>query len=156
MAKTFLAAGNDSDRTRVTHQPEPWVPVHYFFYGSLMDEKTLTQVLRLSSPPVLRPASIVGYSIRMWGPYPTLIDGPPGNVVSGMVYEVQAEAHEKRLAYYETDAYRSASCFITPGAGGEQIFGKTFVWANDPNDRALSVGSFDFEAWKKARGSAST
>jgi gamma-glutamylcyclotransferase (GGCT)/AIG2-like uncharacterized protein YtfP len=153
MAKKFLAARNDPGNSHVTYEPEPWKPVHYFFYGSLMDEKQLTQVLRLKSPPTLRPASIVGYSIKMWGPYPALIDGPPGNVVSGVVYEVQRPDHEKRLAYYETDAYRCAACFIVPGTQGEQMFGKTFVWADDPNDGELSVGSFDFEAWKRARSS---
>jgi len=151
MAKKFLAAQNDPSNTHITHQREPWKPVHYFFYGSLMDEHQLTHVLSLKSPPVLRPASIVGYSIKMWGPYPTLVDGPPGNVVNGMVYEVQKEHHEKRLAYYETNAYRCASCSIGPGGGGEAIFGKTFVWASDPDDEELSVGSFDLEAWKKAR-----
>jgi gamma-glutamylcyclotransferase (GGCT)/AIG2-like uncharacterized protein YtfP len=110
MVTKFLAARNDA-----THQTEPWKPVHYFFYGSLMDEQKLTEVLRLDSTPVLRPASIVGYSIKMWGPYPTLIDGPPGNVVNGMVYEVQKEGHEKRLAYYETKAYRCVSCSIKLG-----------------------------------------
>ena len=42
-----------------------------------------------------------------------------------MVYEVQKEDYEKRLAYYETGAYQYAACFIAPGAAGEQIFGKT-------------------------------
>jgi len=114
-----------------------------------MDEQKLTDVLRLGSTPVLRPASIVGFSTKMWGPYPALIDGPPGNVVDGMVYEVRKKDHEKRLACYETDAYRCVSCPIKSGAGGEQIIGKTLVWA--ANEAALSVGSFDLEAWKRAR-----
>ena len=150
MAKKFwYAARYDSDNT--PYEPPPWKPVYYFFYGSLMDDRKLTQVLRLNSPPVLRPASIIGYSIKMWGPYPTLVDGPPGNVVSGMAYEVQKEDHEKRLAYYETNAYRCAACSIQPGTGGEsEISGKTFVWAKGPDDEDLSPGSFDLEAWKKA------
>lgn len=156
MAKKFRAYSNNPNRNLAAPQPEPWKPVHYFFYGSLMDENQLTKVLRLDSPPVLQPASIVGYSIKMWGPYPTLLDGPPDNVVNGMVYEVQKEAHEKRLAYYETDAYQCAACFIQPGEGGKQIFGKTFVWARDPDDKDLSEGSFDFEMWKKARQPASS
>ena len=121
-----------------------------------MDEQQLKKVLSLGSPPALRlrPASIVGYSIKMWGPYPTLVDGPPGNVVNGMIYEVQKEAHEKRLAYYETNAYRCALCLIKPGTGKEEIFGKTFVWANDPNDQVLSPGSFDLEAWKRAHSAS--
>ena len=119
-----------------------------------MDEQQLKKVLRLDSPPDLRPASIVGYSIKMWGPYPALVDGPPGNVVNGVVYEVTREDHERRLAYYETDAYRSALCYIQPADGGEQIYGKTFVWADDPNDEDLAVGSFDLEGWRKARAAA--
>ena len=130
---------------------EPWKPVHYFFYGSLMDDQKLIQVLGLTHPPVLRPATIVGYSIKMWGPYPTLVEGPPENVLNGMAYEVQHERHEKRLAYYETDAYMCATCLIKPASGGDQIAGKTFVWAGDPNDRILRPGSFDLEAWKKGR-----
>lgn len=129
--------------------PEPWKPVYYFFYGSLMDDQQLTNILRLTSPPVLRPASIVGYSIKLWGPYPALINGPPGNVVNGAMYEVLQESHERRLAFYETRSYEAASCLITPGTGGEQITGKTFVWARDPDE--LSPGGFDLEAWRKAR-----
>ena len=122
-----------------------------------MDDRQLKKVLRLDSPPVLRPASIVGYSIKLWGPYPALVGGPVGSVVTGVVYEVQTEEHEKRLSYYETDAYRCVPCSINPGEGGEQISGKTFVWADDPNDEDLTVGSFDFEGWKKARyGSSSS
>lgn len=154
MARKFLAAKNGPNYTWGTYQPGSWKPVYYFFYGSLMDEQRLTGVLRLNSPPVLRPASIVGYSIKMWGPYPALISGPPGNIVNGMVYEVQRENHEKRLAYYETNAYKCTSCFINPGTGGEQIVGKTFVWARDPNNKDLSPGSFDFEAWKKAHSAS--
>jgi len=115
-----------------------------------MDDRKLTEVLRLDSPPVLQPASIVGYSIKMWGPYPALVNGPPGNIVNGMVYEVQKEDHVKRLAYYETNAYRCQGCLIRPGSGEEQIFGKTFVWAKAPNHEDLSPGGFDFEAWRKA------
>lgn len=78
---------------------------------------------------------------------------PPGNVVNGMVYEVQQEEHAKRLAYYETDAYRCALCFIRLGVE-EEIFGKTFVWAGDPNDGDLSAKRVDSEAWKKARSAS--
>ena len=53
----------------------------------------LTQVLQLNSPPILLPGFILGYSIKMWGPYPILVEGPTGNVVNGLVYEVQREKH---------------------------------------------------------------
>jgi len=148
MARKFQLA---TDCIPSMYEPKPWEPVQYFFYGSLMDERKLTEVLRLDSTPVLRPASIVGYSIKMWGPYPTLVEAPPENIVNGMIYEVQREGHERRLAYYETDAYRCAVCRIIPGEGGERIYGKTFVWAGDSDDKVLSPGTFDLEMWKKAR-----
>lgn len=150
MARKFqIAAQLESAGIQASPVPEPWKPVYYFFYGSLMDDEQLTTVLRLTSPPVLRPASIVGYSIKLWGPYPALVDGPPGNVVNGMMYEVRRENHERRLAYYETSSYKCVSCPITPGTGEEQITGKTFVWAGEPEE--LSEGTFDLEAWRKAR-----
>lgn len=142
-AEEFLSGQNN------TGEQEPWKPVQYFFYGTLMNEQQLVQVLHLTHPPILRPATIIGYSVKMWGPYPTLIEGPPENVVNGVAYEVQNERQEKRLAYYETDAYKSATCFIKPASGGDQIVGKTFVWAGDPNDRILRPGRFDLEAWKE-------
>ena len=152
MARRHLITRNDPHYPHGA-PPEPWKPTHFFFYGSLMDDQQLKKVLRLHSLPVLRPASVIGYSIKLWGPYPALVDGPPGNVVNGVVYEVQKEEHEKRLSYYETDAYRCVSCSIN-GEGGEQVSGKTYVWADDPNDEDLSVGSFDFEAWKRARSAS--
>ena len=72
----------------------------------------------------------------MWGQYPALVEGPPSNVVNGVVHEVQKEDHEKRLVYYEKDANQCALCFIRLGAE-EHIFGKTFLWAGDPNDEDL-------------------
>ena len=151
MPNVFLAAQNDTGRAFKDYEPESWKPIPHFFYGTLMDEGQLTSVLNLTSPPILRPALIVGYSIKMWGPFPTLVEGPPGNIISGMVYEVQSEADEKKLAHYESSAYRSAPCSIRPAGGGEEIYGKTFVWARDPNDQNLSPGIFDLEEWKKLR-----
>ena len=152
MAKKFIAAReHPGDRTYLDYRPAPWKPIHYFFYDSLMDEQQLTEVLHLDSPPVLRPAFLTGYSIKMFGPRPALIDGPVrvGNIVNGMVYEVQREDHEKMLMRFETDAYQSEWCGIRPEDGGKLIYGSTFLWAGDPD--LLSEGSFDLGAWKKAR-----
>ena len=147
--KSRRAAQSGGTHPPAPADPTPWKAVHYFFYGSLMDEGQLASVLNLDSPPALRPASVVGYSIKMWGPFPALIEAPTGNVVSGVVYEVQEGVHEEWLVNHETNAYRCTRCDIKLGEGGEMISGKTFVWADEP-DEGLSEGSFDFEAWKKA------
>jgi len=74
MARKFLAAQNDSGNPFANYRRKPWKPTHYFFYGSLTDERQLMEVLHLDSPPILRPASVIGYSIKLWGQYPALID----------------------------------------------------------------------------------
>jgi len=61
MARKFLAARNDlTTATSPNHGSHSTISS-----TALMDEQRLTKVLRLDSPPVLRPASIIGYSIRM-------------------------------------------------------------------------------------------
>ncbi|KAJ5840531.1 uncharacterized protein N7525_005719 [Penicillium rubens] len=57
-----------------------------FFYGTLMDPDILSKVLRSSKPlPIMRPARITGYEIKLWGPYPALVDDKPLHPVDGMV-----------------------------------------------------------------------
>ena len=47
----------------------PFQKTLFFFYGSLMDSTTLTKVLNLTEPPILQPATIIGYSYKLWGRY---------------------------------------------------------------------------------------
>jgi hypothetical protein len=91
----------------------PWQPRHYFFYGSLKEPEVLGSVLDLSSPPSYHPAIIERYELAKWGQYPTLLDGPTGNEVSGLAYLVQTQDHQAKLAYYETRAYIDRVCTIT-------------------------------------------
>jgi hypothetical protein len=70
----------------------------YFCYGTLMDPVLLSEILGLPEKPTLRPATLVGYSLKLWGQYPALLDGPPGVVVEGMVYDVEHENQAERLA----------------------------------------------------------
>ena len=129
-------------------QPPPiFRPKFYFFYGSLMDPYQLARVLGLEEPPVTRPATIVGYSCKMWGPYPALIDGPPGAIVKGVAFEVQSQQAAARLAEYETDAYEEHACIIQ-FEGGEKVFGMTFKWRDDPDDEDLREGNFNLREWQ--------
>lgn len=41
--------------------------LHHFLCGSLMDPFVLRRVLNLTERPRLKPASIVGYHVKMWG-----------------------------------------------------------------------------------------
>ena len=77
-----------------------------------MDPSLLSELLELRDKPRMRPAHIVGYTTKVWGQYPALIDGPTGAVLKGAVYEVQTQEHTQRLAEYEIKNYRVASCVI--------------------------------------------
>jgi len=102
----------------------------YFCYGTLMDPALLSEILGLPEKPKLRSAKLVGYLLKLWGQYPALINGPPGAVVEGMVYEVEDEKHAKRLAKYETQAYWPTPCLIrfTDGEEPEEVTGTTFKY----------------------------
>jgi hypothetical protein len=83
-----------------------------------------------------------------------LLDGPPGAVVVGMVYDVEHENQAERLAEYETQAYRPTPCLIrfTDGEEPEQVTGTTFKYVDNPAD--ISEGDFDLGVWLKRMGRA--
>lgn len=117
-----------------------------------MDPSFLSEVLNLSEKPILRPAKLVGYSLKLWGPYPALIDGPPEAVVQGMVYEVKSEKHGARLADYETNAYAPAACRIhfTDDEEPIETNGTIFKYAGSPLD--VEDGEFDLKVWLRRMG----
>ena len=92
---------------------EPFRPCHMFFYGSLMDPEVIQAVLALPDLPTTQAASISGFRVRMWGPYPTLLPSSAGTVL-GRVWKVTSEEHFNRLAEYETAAYRWVECDARP------------------------------------------
>ncbi|KAL1961881.1 hypothetical protein VTN77DRAFT_961 [Rasamsonia byssochlamydoides] len=98
--------------------------------GSGIDWETSHEDILVA--PELYPAKIVGYNIKLlWGDYPALLDGPPGNVVHGMAYKVQSQAEVDRLIAYQTDMYRSEGCLIKFEDGSDEILGNTFDWNAD-------------------------
>ncbi|KAL1850238.1 hypothetical protein Plec18167_007343 [Paecilomyces lecythidis] len=134
----------------------PFRKEYYFFYGTLMDPATLMKVLDLSEEPTLLPTKVMGYYIKLWGKYPALLDGMPGNWVYGMAYEVQSQEHLDRLIAYETEKYAIESCGIWPvdsdGSARDVIGGETFLWNGKPEE--LSEGEFSLEEWKREENEA--
>ena len=104
-------------------------PKPYFFYGSLMDPTRLSSVLHLKSKPSLQAASIIGYRLMLWGPYPALVDaaGQEGAIVRGFIYQVQNQKDAERLQLYETSNYEPHRCRIYLDDGTWQT-GNTFMW----------------------------
>lgn len=64
-----------------------------------------------------------------------------------MAYKVESEQHVKRLAEYETRAYRPTICQISFTGGGEpgDISGTTFQYAGNPID--VAEGVFALDVW---------
>lgn len=125
----------------------PEYPVYYFFYGTLTAPATLKRIIDLPEEPKMRKAKLVGYALGKWGDYPALIDGEPGQEVSGYAYIVQSEEEAQKLSYYETNAYEEAHCLIyfVDEEEPAQAPGKTFKYAGDA--KALLEQRFDRNLW---------
>lgn len=141
--------------TRTVVEPildQPYKPAYYFFYGTLTEPKILSHILDLKQPPVLRPAKLIGYALTNWGQYRALIDGKPGEEVTGYAYLVRSIDDELKLARYETNAYEPVQCRIrfTDGQSPAQEHGMTFKYAGD--DEALKAGRFDRKLWELQMG----
>lgn len=135
------------------HDLPPEYPVYYFFYGTLKAPETMKRILGLADEPKLRSAQIVGYALGKWGDYPALINGEPGQIISGITYLVQSEEQAQKLAYYETKAYKVSACwiFFTDGdSPAEEAPGKTFMYAGD--EKALLEQRFDRKLWALQMG----
>lgn len=61
---------------------------------------------------------------------PALVFGP-GNVVKGLVYDVEGREKKDRLSNYEGDSYREHKCRTRVDGSDEEIVGTTFVWAGE-------------------------
>jgi hypothetical protein len=109
-----------------------------------MDPLPLQEVLQLSAPLVLKPARVKSYKIMLWGQYPALVDGPNNGYVGGIAYVVETENQQKMLEHYETDVYSVEDIPIT--IEGEEVFGRTFMWADEPTE--LIEGTWSLEEWK--------
>lgn len=127
-------------------------PMYYFFYGTLTQPETLSHILDLKEQPILRPAKLTGYALAEWGQYHALVDGEPGQEVSGRAYLVQSAENNLKLARYETNAYEAVSCRIqfTDGLHPEHEYGMVFRYAGD--DTALKAGRFDWKLWELQMG----
>ncbi|RYP80022.1 hypothetical protein DL769_002666 [Monosporascus sp. CRB-8-3] len=139
---------NNADNVDVVFEP-----FHFFFYGSLQDAGQIRRVCGLDAsalpPGALQPATIRGWRVKMWGPFPALVPADADAEVRGVVWKCEAGAHVSRLCFYETDNYRLEFVDIKKDDGEVIKDGRTFVHAGDPAD--LVEGSFDLAQWRNGR-----
>ncbi|KAL8715785.1 MAG: hypothetical protein Q9220_000452 [cf. Caloplaca sp. 1 TL-2023] len=105
-------------------------PVWYFFYGTLMDPRSLQSCISASEPPDLIPASVKGGVIRthQQRKYKALVDGPATAQVDGFAFLVENAEQEGCLRYRETNNYEVVRCEIVMN-GKETVRGLTFRFA---------------------------
>ena len=125
-----------------------------FFYGTLMDPHTLCQVLKSSERPhVMRRARVIGFEIKLWGPYPALLNGESLRSVDGTAYEILSQTELDRLEAYETDKYQLIPCFSDllndDDSVEKTIEGVAFM--RDGKQDELREGTFDLKQWKKEK-----
>ncbi|KAG6359875.1 hypothetical protein INS49_010928 [Diaporthe citri] len=121
----------------------------YFFYGTLMDPATLQRVTGLQATPRMRPAHVVGYTTKLWGPFPVLLHGRRDDLVRGMACEIEGSGPKRRLEEYEGKDYDEWELDLRldkPDGTWEVVPGVTFKWVG-PRDE-LQAGTFSLSKWQ--------
>lgn len=141
---TTFARGNEIPPDLTPPYRPAFRDVLYFFYGTLMDPKTLAHVLGRSDTPELRRCYIFAHKIMLWGEYPALVEGPLEQTVHGVVCKIESAKESDRLFSYGTDVYRVDGCTVWFDDGSSS-YAETFVWSGDVS--LLRNGSFDLKDW---------
>jgi gamma-glutamylcyclotransferase (GGCT)/AIG2-like uncharacterized protein YtfP len=154
MTRKFVLCDTQEPTPQPTYKPEvikAMMPRVYFVYGSLMDPATLQAVIAAREPPMLRPAMIFGYHIKMWGQYPALLDSRPLLTVHGMAFKIDDFEHideiRQRLKDYEGPNYEPLQCLVQyEGEEEERVRAITFEWVGDQTQ--LKEGVFDLKDYQ--------
>jgi len=137
----------------ITIAEPAWAPTYIFFYGSLMDSTTLCNILGVSTDPIMHPAKLSGYHMKMWGPYPAIIKSSAAHEIDGMLFRLDKQSQFDKLAEYETEAYTWAQVDVDVEVGDgrtQAVSARVFVWAGSL--KQLRDGRFDLEKFQIARG----
>lgn len=121
----------------------------YFFYGTLMDPASLQRVTGLQVAPRMRPAHVVGYTTKLWGPFPVLLHGRSDDVVRGVACEIEGSGSKRRLNEYEGkdfDEWELDLRLDKPDGIWEVARGVTFKWVG-PRDE-LEERTFSLSEWQ--------
>lgn len=101
----------------------------------------------------MRRARVIGFEIKLWGPYPALLNGESLRSVDGTAYEILSQTELDRLEAYETDKYQLIPCFSDllndDDSVEKTIEGVAFM--RDGKQDELREGTFDLKQWKKEK-----
>ncbi|KAF7117748.1 hypothetical protein CNMCM5793_006928 [Aspergillus hiratsukae] len=153
MAQKFYDYIENPDDFEYLEKPLRFEETWFFFYGTLMDPKTLARVLSSKNLTELRPATIHGYKTMLWGKYPALVDASSQDMVRGVVCKIKSEEEVNRLEAYETHMYYRSG-FIARLDDDSEIWGEMFIWGGDPSH--LREGSFNLQDWLRKQEQETT
>ena len=146
----------DGSRSCDSENQIPWPHgsferIYCFSYGALMDLEILAKVLGMSNcPPILRPAKVMRYDIKLWGPLPALVDKRK-KTINGVACEIMTQTQLDRLVLYETHKYDLRPCSIyilnDQTSVETRINGVTFMWNGDKSE--LKEERFDLKQREK-------
>ncbi|KAK6516536.1 hypothetical protein TWF506_006443 [Arthrobotrys conoides] len=128
---------------QATDSSTDFQPTLLFFYRTLRIPSVLKRILNLPEDPILTPAEITGYKIKLWGPYPALVKCEDSAAaedscsIAGSAYNVTTQAHLQRLNTYEGANYTLQTIVlheISPETG-EKVAkeGNIYVWNGLPH-----------------------
>lgn len=140
---------NQEETRKIQDATHREVKTLYFFYGTLMDPASLQRVTGLQAAPRMRPAHVVGYTTKLWGPFPVLLHGEQDDVVRGVACEIEGSELKRRLKEYEGkdfDEWELDLRLNKPDGVWEVARGVTFKWVG-PRDE-LEEGTFSLSEWQ--------
>ncbi|KAJ5616167.1 hypothetical protein N7537_001281 [Penicillium hordei] len=107
-ADTLRHSQTASDNSAEDGWPiDPSQREYCFFYGTLMDPHTLCQVLKSSErPPIMRRARVIGFEIKLWGPYTALLDGEPFLTVEGVTFMWDGQRDELQEGTFDLKQWK--------------------------------------------------
>ncbi|KAH7155602.1 hypothetical protein B0J13DRAFT_229765 [Dactylonectria estremocensis] len=87
-------------------------PVWYFFYGPLANPDELKIILRLSTKPNYKPASITGGRLLAWNAIRDAVGNEVQHEIPGKAFLVRTPKEEESLRFSVTDKFEVVRCAI--------------------------------------------
>lgn len=127
-----------------------------FFYDALAKPQFLKDLLYLKELPIMSPATVHGYKIKMCGPHPAAVkSSDPCDCVDGMLWEIDHQAISieafERVERYETYKLELTQTYAACQHLEAPQYCQLFSWKEDEDDSELRDVDFDLDTYLENR-----